>query len=60
MSTATTVPRGGEASQAKKDNILFPCMFGSQLNSMKDRHQLWSKSVNAVRKWVKHLLTIPI
>ena len=53
MSTATTVPRGGEASQVGKDNILFPCMFSSQLNSMKDRHQLWSESVNDVREWVR-------
>ena len=44
----SNIRRGGAIDQ---DN--FPYMFGSRLNSMKDRPDLWKNPVNSVREWVK-------
>ena len=38
--------------------VPFPYMFGSRLNSMKDRPELWSKPVDTVREWVRRQGTI--
>ena len=49
--------RGGaiESSVAAKKDAEdeFPFMFGSRLNSMKDRPELWPNPVDNVREWVK-------
>ena len=48
-----SIPRGGWGG---KEN--FPHMFGSRLNSMKDRPELWSTPVDNVQEWVKRQGTI--
>jgi len=58
------LPRGGggivaaKSQNTKKDDDSFPYMFGSRLNSMKDRPELWSNPVDNVREWVKRQGTI--
>jgi sugar/nucleoside kinase (ribokinase family) len=53
------IPRGGDQGQGNdNDDDAFPYMFGSRLNSMKDRPELWSKPVDNVREWVKRQGTI--
>lgn len=56
LSTVESIPRGGGDSENEelddKDGE-FPYFFGSRLNSMKDRPELWSKPVDNVREWVK-------
>lgn len=47
------IPRGGRYSREE-----FPYMFGSRLNSMKDRPELWPAPLNDVREWVKRQGTI--
>lgn len=42
-----SIPRGGGGNEN------FPYMFGSRLNSMKDRPELWSNPVDNVKEWVK-------
>lgn len=48
---------GGEGQEKEavivNDEEPFPYMFGSRLNSMKDRSDLWSKPVDNVREWVR-------
>lgn len=55
-------PRGGildkNTSMILSDNNDFPYLFGSRLNSMKDRPELWSEPVDNVRQWVKRQGTI--
>jgi len=51
-SAIRSIPRGGGG--AGNDKL----MFGSRLNSMKDRPELWSKPVDNVREWVKRQGTI--
>ncbi len=56
FSSVNSLPRGGSISD---DNVKdFPYMFGSRLNSMKDRPELWNKPVDNVREWVKRQGTI--
>jgi ribokinase len=47
VGTTISIPRGGGG------NKNFPYMFGSRLNSMKDRPELWSNPVDNVKEWVK-------
>ena len=49
---AIHVPRGGCTNEII-DEESFPYMFGSRLNSMKDRPELWPKPVDNVREWVR-------
>jgi len=55
--------RGGALDQDEEkvhdNDDDFPIMFGSRLNSMKDRPELWDASVKSdVREWVKRQGTI--
>jgi sugar/nucleoside kinase (ribokinase family)/sugar phosphate isomerase/epimerase len=45
------IPRGGDEDD-------FPFMFGSRLNSMKDRPELWPAPLTDVRDYVKRQATI--
>ena len=49
------VPRGGATTDDQHDinDDDFHLMFGSRLNSMKDRPELWDEPVDNVREWVK-------
>ena len=51
--------RGGEINEGKQNDDIddFPLLFGSRLNSMKDRPELWDGE-NGVRGWVKRQGTI--
>ena len=51
--TVLSIPRGG-----KDDDGDFPFMFGSRLNSMKDRPELWPSPLNGVSDYVKRQATI--
>eukprot|EP00594_Rhizosolenia_setigera_P005521 CAMPEP_0178950328 /NCGR_PEP_ID=MMETSP0789-20121207/6587_1 /TAXON_ID=3005 /ORGANISM="Rhizosolenia setigera, Strain CCMP 1694" /LENGTH=723 /DNA_ID=CAMNT_0020631033 /DNA_START=238 /DNA_END=2410 /DNA_ORIENTATION=+ len=51
---AMKIPSGGGLLR----NEEFPYMFGSRLNSMKDRPELWEKPVDNVREWVKRQGTV--
>jgi len=46
------IPRGGD------EDVKFPYTFGSRLNSMKDRPELWPNPVDNVKEWVKRQGTI--
>ena len=46
------IPRGGGEDET------FPYTFGSRLNSMKDRPELWPNPVDNVKEWVKRQGTI--
>lgn len=50
--TVLNIPRGGKS----KDD--FPFMFGSRLNSMKDRPDLWSAELQTPSDFVKRQATI--
>ena len=50
--TVLNIPRGG------KDDDGFPFMFGSRLNSMKDRPELWPTPLKTVDDYVKRQATI--
>lgn len=50
------IPRGGRDDS--EEYYEFPYMFGSRLNSMKDRPELWPAPLNDVREWVKRQGTI--
>ncbi len=61
VSKTVNVARGGgmdSKKAASDDDSTFPFMFGSRLNSMKDRPELWPKPVDNVREWVKRQATI--
>jgi len=45
--SVSSIPRGGGGNEN------FPYMFGSRLNSMKDRPELWPNPVDNVKEWVK-------
>lgn len=47
--TIGSIPRGGWGGKEET----FPHTFGSRLNSMKDRPELWPNPVDNVREWVK-------
>lgn len=47
----SSMPRGGSDGVSNDDE--FPLMFGSRLNSMKDRPELWSEPLTGERDWVK-------
>ena len=49
------IPRGGGENTL---NDSFPFMFGSRLNSMKDRPELYSNHLDDVREWVKRQSTV--
>mmetsp|Transcript_13229 Transcript_13229/g.18729 ORF Transcript_13229/g.18729 Transcript_13229/m.18729 type:complete len:722 (-) Transcript_13229:1969-4134(-) len=53
----TSVPRGGGSSDEGGDET-FPFLFGSRLNSMKDRPELWDKPLEDASDWVKRQGTI--
>jgi hypothetical protein len=55
---ATDIPRGGDGRGQHSETSSFPYMFGSRLNSMKDRPELWSEPLNDVREWVQRQGTI--
>lgn len=45
--------RGGDGNPTQNiSNDSFPYLFGSRLNSMKDRPDLWPRPVDDVREWV--------
>lgn len=63
---STSIPRGGGEGGASSsggaeeddDDDSFPYLFGSRLNSMKDRPDLWPSPVDDVREWVKRQGTV--
>lgn len=60
-SPLVAVPRGGGDESAQLENEsddVFPFMFGSRLNSMKDRPELWPNPVDNIREWVKRQSTV--
>jgi sugar/nucleoside kinase (ribokinase family)/sugar phosphate isomerase/epimerase len=50
------IPRGG--ATIKSDDDKFPFLFGSRLNSMKDRPELWGGPLKDARDYVKRQATI--
>lgn len=50
------IPRGGK--EEDDDDDKFPFMFGSRLNSMKDRPELWPTSLQTPQDYVKRQATI--
>ena len=43
---------GGDTPTQNRTSASFPYLFGSRLNSMKDRPDLWQRPVDDVREWV--------
>jgi len=56
IDSSINIPRGGGSDN--NDDEDFPYMFGSRLNSMKDRPELWSQPVDNVKEWIKRQSTI--
>ena len=52
-SAPISVPRGGDESPISQYNDICPHMFGSRLNSMKDRPDLHQGELSDVRHWVQ-------
>jgi len=54
------IPRGGAGEDGDHEGggEEFPYMFGSRLNSMKDRPELWPAPLHDVREWVKRQGTV--
>jgi len=58
---ATEIDRGGNNDiEIQEETDSFPYMFGSRLNSMKDRPDLWPNGTlqNNVKEWVKRQATV--
>ena len=55
INNSGVLPRGGATikDEHDDDDDDFHLMFGSRLNSMKDRPELWDEPVDNVREWVK-------
>jgi hypothetical protein len=53
------MPRGGHSRRTDDDDGDFPFLFGSRLNSMKDRPDLWDgTSLENPRDYVKRQATV--